>query len=192
MSEIPKELCEEIRSYVYPDTKIYCKVSSFKANYNNGDCKEFYEKLVSDMVFFENVKRSNELSFLLSVLTSQCQFIHHMSYDISYMKRMLQDPDVAETEEEYMKNLENIFAQIEKGDPQNCGLCLGEFSESTGCFFHFSDNQIIFSFDSSICLHDQQMKSSRTQIYLPYNKEIAIQLFEDAQYMMKSIYYLSK
>lgn len=192
MSEIPKELCEEIRNYVYPDTKIYCKVSSFKANYQNGDCKEFYEKLVSDPVFFENVKKSNEFSILISVLTSQCQFIHHMTYDISYMKRMIQNTDIAETEEECMKNLEDIFSQIEKGDPQNCGLCLGEYSESTGCFFHLSDHQIIFSFDSSINIHDERMKSSRTQIYLPYNREISFKLIDDAQYMMKTIYYLVK
>lgn len=189
MIEIPKELCEEIRSYVYPETKIYCKVISCKGT---EDCKNFYEKIVNDSVFLEDIKRSDTFTILLSVLTSQCQFIHHMNYDISYMKQMIQNTDIAETEEECMKNLEDIFVQIEKGGPQNCGLCLGEYSESTGCFFHLSDYQIIFSFDSSINIHDERMKSSRTQIYLPYDQEIAFKLIDDAQYIMKSIYYMSK
>lgn len=191
MSEIPKELCEEIRNYVYPDTKIICKVSSYRVNYQ-GDCKEFYEKLTTDSKFMEDIKRSNEFTFYLTVMTPQCKFIHLMTYDISYLKRMFQDPDTTETEEECMKNLEDIFAQIEKGDPQNCGLCLGEYSHSTGCFFHLSDQQIIFSFDSSVHEHDERMKSSRTQIYLPYEKDLAFQLIQDSQYMMKSIYYLVK
>jgi hypothetical protein len=191
MSEIPKELCEEIRNYVYPDTKIICTVSSYRVNYK-GNCKGFYEKLISDTKFLENVKRSNEFTFYVSVMTAQCKFIHLMKYDISYLKRMFQDPDTTETEEECMSNMETIFTQIEMGNPQNCGLCLGEYSESTGCFFHLSDGQIIFSFDSSVHEHEERMKSSRTQIYLPYEKDLAFQLIQDAQYMMKSIYYMSK
>lgn len=157
-----------------------------------GDAKDFYEKIVQDGVFLKKVKDTNVLRCAIFIKTPGCGVVHYLSYNIQYIAKMSRDSDMMETEEKCMKNLENIFEKLEKGNTKNLGVCIGEYSESSGTFFHIHDDKIIFSFDMNISQHDERMKSTRTQVFLPYEKEIAIQLTRDVQYIMKSIYYLVK
>ena len=171
--------------------EIRCEIENVELGYQ-GEAKDFYEKIVQDEVFAQNVKDTNTLRCAIFIKTPGCGLVHYLSYDIHYIAKMSRDEDIMETEEECMKNLEDIFEKLEKGKTQNLGVCIGEYSESSGTFFHIHDDKIIFSFDMNISQHDKRMKSTRTQFFLPYHKEIAIQLTRDVQYIMKSIYYLVK
>ncbi len=173
------------------EISIRCEIENEKLGYQ-GEAKDFYEKIVQDEVFAKRVRDTNILRCAIFIKTPGCGVIHYLSYDIQYIEKMAKDPDMMETEEECMKNLENIFEKLEKGDTKRLGLCIGEYSESSGTFFHIHDDKIIFSFDMNISQYDERMKSTRTQVFLPFEKEIAIQLTRDVQYIMKSIYYLVK